>query len=115
MFKGHEEVLKKVVFQCDRPAYASQFKKTLKELAHFVEKEHKGGQDIGYIFHEMKDTKLTEPTKLPTTADEYYRAIWPENYEEYREKKCKLEELKSMTYALVLGQSLPGVMTKLEG
>ena len=91
------------------------FKTTLKELALFVEKEHKGGQDIGYILREMKDIKLTEPTKLPTTADEYDKAVWAEDYEEYREKKRKLEELKSMTYALVLGQCSPGVMTKLEG
>ena len=59
----------------------------------------------------MKDIKVTEPTKLPTTADEYNKAVWAEDYKEYREKKYKLEELKSVTYALVLG----GVMTKLEG
>ena len=72
-------------------------------------------KDIGYILCEMKDIKLTESTKSPTTTDEYDKALWAEDYKEYREKKCKLEELKSMTYALVFGQCSPGVMTKLEG
>ena len=88
---------------------------TLKERALFVEKECKGGQDIGYIHHEIKDIKITEPTKPPATVDRCDRAVWAKEYEKYREKKCILEELKPMTYALLLGQCSPGVMTKLEG
>ena len=75
VFKGCEEGLEKAVFQCNRPEYASQFKTTLKELVLFVEKEHKGGHDIGCILCEIKDIKLTGPTKPPTTADEYDRAV----------------------------------------
>ena len=58
--------------------------------------------------------KLTEATKLPATADKYDKAVWAEGYKEYREKKHTPEELKSIKYALMLGQCSPGVMTKLE-
>ena len=64
MFKGHEEGLKRAVFPCDRAEYASQFTTALKELALFVEKK-------GYIAHEMKDVNLSDPTKLPSVAENY--------------------------------------------
>ena len=85
-FKGCEEGLEKAVFQCDRLEYAS-LKTTLKELALFAKNEHAGGQDISFILHQMKDIKLIEPIKLPATAGQYVKAVWAEDYKEYREKK----------------------------
>ena len=44
----------------------------LKELALFMEKEYKVGQNLGYIFQEFIDVELTE---LPKTLPNSYKMI----------------------------------------
>ena len=107
--------LEKSLFQCDRPKYASKFRTPLKELALSVEHAYKGSQHIGYIFRELRDVSSTEPTRPGARADKFNKAVWAEDYKEYQVKKRKLEELKSMAYALVLGQCSPIIITELEG
>ena len=69
--REHQEGLEMVVFECDCPDHAAQFKTTLKELALYVEHEFKGGEEIGYIFRERKDVTATLPPKPTGMMDEY--------------------------------------------
>ena len=80
-----------------------------------MEREFKGGDKIGYIFRELKDITIELPPKPTGVMDDYDKVIWSNSYKEKSEKKAALEELKSMAFALVLGQSSPGVVLKLEG
>lgn len=63
----------------------------------------------------MNDITVTAPTRPSATVDKYVKAVWNKDYEQCGEKKRKLEELKSMAYALVLRQCSPCIMMKLEG
>ena len=65
-----------------------QLKTTLKELA---------------LSRELKDKTVNLPAKPTRETDEYGRVIWSEKYKRAGEKQRKLEELKSMDLALVLG------------
>ena len=77
-FLGRQKGLKKAIFECDKPEHAAQFIATLKELALYEEREYKGGEDIGYIFRELKDVQVLLHLKLVPEADEYDTLIWQE-------------------------------------
>ena len=73
---GRQEGLENAIFECDKPDHAAQFTAILKELALCVEKEYKGGEDIGYIFRELKDVQVLLPPKPALEADEFDKLIW---------------------------------------
>ena len=111
---GRQEGLERAIFKCDKPEHAAQFATTLKELALYVDKEYKGGEDIGYIFRELTDVQVLLPPKPAPEADEFDMLIWQEKYKDKREKLRRLEESKSKAFALALGQRSPNVTNKLE-
>ena len=102
-FSGRQEGLKKAIFESDKPEHAAQFTATSKELALYVEKEYKGGEDIGYIFRELKDVQVLLPPKPAAEADQFDQLIWQEEYKDEREKFRRLEENKSKAFELALG------------
>ena len=71
-----QEGLQKAIFKCDKPEHSAQFMASMEELALYVEREYKGGEDIGYIFREIKDVQVLLPPKLAPDADKFDKLIW---------------------------------------
>ena len=114
-FSGRQEGLKKAIFKCDKPKHAAQFTATLKELALYVKRECKDGEDIRHIFRELKEVQVLLPPKPAPDAAEFDKLIWQEEYKDKREKLRRLEENKSKAFTLALGQCSPSATNKLEG
>ena len=111
VFKGREEGPEKAIFQCYKTEYVSQLKTMLKELTLFVEQEYKGSQDNNLMhLSRAQGCWADGATKPLPHSDEFHKAVGTYDYKEYHEKRPKLKELKSMAYALVLGQCSPRVM-----
>ena len=51
----------------------------------------------------MRDVTVTIPPKPTGELGDNEKVIWSEQYKRANEKECKLKELKSMAFALVMG------------
>ena len=77
-FKGRQEGLEDAVFECDKPEHASYFKTMLKEQTLCGERIQRG-EDIRYIFSELKVVAVDLPAKPTGVTDEHDKVIWSKN------------------------------------
>ncbi len=99
---------------------ADKYKKTVDAIANHIQREYKGGADIAKAIKALSLPTLQVPgyprAKAGETAvnpgDIY---IWQQDVAVVKKQIVQLEENKKRAYALVIGQCLPDLDSKLQG
>ena len=112
--EGKCEELKGFVFDCSDSKQADVFAKTTKEIAGYVGRTFRYGDDIRQSIENMTMPVLNMPSDPPTTASRTVTRIWEKEVDEYVKRKMYLQENLKTLYSLVLGQCTDVVLAKLE-
>jgi hypothetical protein len=113
-FEGKCEELKGFVFDCSDSKQADVFAKTMKEIAGYVGRTFRYGDDIRQLIEKMTMPVLNMPSDPPTTASRTVTRIWEKEVDKYVKRKMYLQENLKTLYSLVLGQCTDVVLAKLE-
>ncbi len=62
-------------FDIGHAKYAAKFKKSLEEIANYVQREYKGGPDMGKALRDLQLPTLTMPMLAPG-ADQVAQFLW---------------------------------------
>ena len=100
--------------------YAAKYRKMVDAIANYIQREYKGGADITKAIKVLSLPTLQVPgypkAKAGETAvDPGDIYIWQQNAAAVKKQIVQLEENKKRAYALVIGQCLPDLVSKLQG
>ena len=112
-FEGETEALKGHIYDLIGSKSADIFIRTTKQIAGFVRRTYTQGGDICLAMENLALPTLEGPT-APTSTDALAVAIFHEEVKEFVKRTKKLEENVQLLWALLWGQALDAVCTKLE-
>ena len=112
-FEGETEALKGHVYDLIGSKSADLFITTTKQIAGYVGRTYTQGGDIRLAAENLTLPILEGPTTL-TTTDALTVAIFREEVKEFVKRTKKLEENVQLLWALLWGQTLDAICTKLE-
>ena len=122
-FEGRSEDLKQAVFDVvdSKQKQAESYAKALREIAIFVGKEYKHGNDIANVVESLKipdiDVDKPETPSVPigsTKLDPTDEAIWKEEVKLFVQRKSSLSMNLKKLYALIWGQCSDGMRAEIE-
>ena len=100
---------------------AEQYNRTVREVATYVNKEYKHGDDIRYVITELAEPNLDSyKPPAPTPVDEQgnfdmtEEAIWKEEIKAFVQRRNMLRRNMTTAYALVWGQCSDALQAELE-
>ena len=104
--------LKSQTFDIGNAKYAAKYKKTVDTIVNYIHREYKGGADIAKAIKALSLPTLQVPwypkaKARETTVNPGDVYIWQQD--------VQLEENKKRVYALIIGQRLPNLDSKLQG
>ena len=111
-FEGETEALKGHVYDLIGSKSADLFITTTKQIAGFVGRTYTQGGDILLAVENLALPTLEGPT-APTSTDTLTMAIFREEVKEFVKRTKKLEENVQLLWALLWGQALDAIRTKL--
>ncbi len=107
-------------FDIGNAKYAAKYQKSVEAIANHIQKEYKGGPKIAKAIRDMSLPKigiLAYPTLStsgsPIDPGEVF--LWQQDVTKAKKRKALLEENKKRAYALILGQCLPDLKSKIKG
>ncbi len=112
--------LKSHTFDIGNVKYAAKYKKTVDAITNHIRKEYKGGSDITKAIRELSFLILTiqgYPSPAPGASNVDAREVylWQQDVTATKKQILQLKENKKHEYALVIGQFLPDLESKLQG
>ena len=107
-------------FDIGNAKYVAKYKKTVDVIANYIQREYKGGADIAKAIKELILPTLQVPGYLQakageTTVDPGDVYIWQQDVAAVKKQIVQLKENKKCAYALIIGQCLPDLDSKLQG
>jgi hypothetical protein len=107
-------------FYIGNAKYVAKYKKTVDVIANYIQREYKGGADIAKAIKELILLTLQVPgypqeKAGETTVDPGDVYIWQQDVVAVKKQIIQLKENKKRAYALVIGQCLPYLDSKLQG
>ncbi len=107
-------------FDIGNAKYTAKYKKMVDAIANHIQREYKGGADIAKAIKALSLPTLQVPgypkAKAGETAvDPGDIYIWQQDVAAVKKQIIQLEENKKRAYALVIGQCLPDLDSKLQG
>jgi len=107
-------------FDIGNAKYVAKYKKTVDVIANYIQREYKGGADIAKAIKELILLTLQVPGYLQakageTTVDPGDVYIWQQDVAAVKKQIVQLKENKKCAYALIIGQCLPDLDSKLQG
>ena len=123
---ARKEFVSKVVrlethtFDIGNEKYAAKYQQSVDTIANHIQKEYKGRPEIAKAIRDMSLPTITIPTYPTPSAsgspiDPGEVFLWQQDVTEAKKRKALLKENKKRTYALVLGQCLPDLESKIKG
>ena len=112
-FEGETEAMKGHVYDLIGSKSTGLFITTTKQIAGYVGQTYTQGGDI-HLAVENLTLPILEGPAAPTTTDALTIAIFHEEVKEFVKRTKKLEENVQLLWALLWGQALDAVHTKLE-
>jgi len=111
--------LESYTFDIGNTKYTAKYKKTVDEIANYIQREYKGGADIAKAIKELSLPTLQVPgypkaKAGETVVDPGDVYIWQHDVVAVKKQIIQLEENKKCVYALVIGQCLPDLDIKLQ-
>jgi hypothetical protein len=112
--------LKSHTFNIGNAKYAAKYKKTVDAIANYIQREYNGGADIEKAIKELSLPILQVPGYPKAKAEETVVDpgdvyIWQQDVAVVKKQIVQLEKNKKRAYALVIGQCLPNLDSKLQG
>jgi hypothetical protein len=107
-------------FDIGNVKYAAKYKKTVDSIANYIQREYKGGADIAKAIKELCLPSLKIPgfpkaRTEETVVDPGDIYLWQQDAAAVNKQIVQLKENKKRVYALVIGQCLPDLDSKLRG
>ena len=90
-------------FDIGHAKYVAKFKKSFEEIANYIQREYKGGPDIGKAMRELRLPALAILI-LPAGADAAEMFLWQGEATNMQKRIAQLEENTQKAYALMIGQ-----------
>jgi hypothetical protein len=112
--------LKSQTFGIGNAKYAAKYKKMIDAIANHIQREYKGGADIAKAIKELSLPTLQVPG-YPTAKAEATAVnpgeifLWQQDIAAVKKQIVQLEENNKRAYALVIGQCLSKLDSKLQG
>lgn len=105
-------------FDIGHAKFAAKYQKTVEAIANHIQKDYKGGPEIGKALRNLS-LPVTNIPSYPTATggvvDPGTIYLWQEDVKEAKRKISLLEENKKRAYALIIGQCLPELVSKIWG
>ena len=100
--------------------YMAKYKKTVNSIANYIQREYKCGANIAKAIKEFSLPSLQilgfpKARTGETFLDPGDIYLWQQDAAAVKKQIVQLEENKKRTYALVIGQCLPDLNSKLQG
>ena len=91
-FEGKCAKLKGYIYDCSNSRQADIFTKMTKEIAEYVGRTYKYGNDTKLVVENLTMPIFTEPADPPSTPTKTQTRIWEKKVDEYVRKESYLEE-----------------------
>jgi hypothetical protein len=106
-------------FDAGNAKFAAKFQKLLEGIAIHIQREYKGGPDIAKGIRDLVLPTFTPPTyplteDSPPAVDEGKKYMWQQQAQATEKRKNLLKGNTKRAYALVIAQSLPDLISKVE-
>ncbi len=105
-------------FDIGHAKFAAKYQKMVEAIANHIQKDYKGGPDIAKALQDLSLPVISipnYPTGTDGVVDPGMEYLWKENVNEAKRKIALLKENKKCTYALVVGQCLSELVSKIRG
>ncbi len=105
-------------FDIGHEKFAAKYQKTVEAIANHIQKDYKGGPEIPKALQDLSLPVIdipNYPTGIGGTVDLGTIYLWQEDVKEAKRKIALLEENKKRAYALIIGQCLPELVSKIRG
>ena len=113
-FEGKCEDLKGHIYDCSDSRQADLYTKTTKEIAEYVGKNYKYGNDVRLAVESLTPPTLTEPSDPPQGASQTRERIWEKEVDEYVKRKGYLAENLKTLFSLIWGQCTDAMRAKID-
>jgi hypothetical protein len=105
-------------FDIGHAKFAAKYQKTVEAIANHTQKDYNGGPDIVKALQDLSLPMISIPN-YPTgpggVVDPGMEYLWKEDVKEAKRKVALLDKNKKSAYALVVGQCLPELVSKIRG
>jgi hypothetical protein len=98
--------------------FVAKYQKTVEAIANHIQKDYKGGPEIAKALRDLSLPVISipdYPTGTGGVVDLGMEYLWKEDVKEAKRKIPLLDENKKRAYALVVGQCLPELVSKIRG
>jgi hypothetical protein len=105
-------------FDIGHAKFAAKYQKTVEAMANHIQKDYKGGPEIAKALQDLSLPVIdipNYPTGIGGTVDPGTIYLWQEDVKEAKMKIALLEENKKCADALIIGQCLPELVSKIRG
>ncbi len=106
-------------FDVGNAKYAAKYQKTVDWVANHIQRNYKGGPKIAKAIRDIILPTIIIPNyPIPVTGmviDKRVKYIWQQEVQEAMKRIMLLNKNKKQAYALVFGQSLPELISKIQG
>jgi hypothetical protein len=105
-------------FNIGHAKFAAKYQKMVKAIANHIQKDYKGGPNIAKALQDLSLPVISipnYPTDIGRVVDPGMEYLCKVDVKEAKRKIALLDRNKKRTYALVVGQCLPELVSKIRG